>query len=78
MRVRIAYTVEVDADARRAIRLHYGQPGLATRGEVRDWYRVHGSSGDDDLMWDLNIAEQAAAASSGEGEDEEVGDDEEA
>jgi hypothetical protein len=53
VKVRVAYSVTVDDDYRRAIRLHYGQPGLATRAEVRDWLQAHGSAGDDDLMWDL-------------------------
>ncbi len=30
-------TVEVDEPFRRALRVHYGKPGLATRVEVRAW-----------------------------------------
>jgi len=49
MRVRIEYTVEVDDDSRRAIRAYYGQSGLATREDVRDWFRRFGESMNDDL-----------------------------
>lgn len=35
MKVRIEYTVDVSDDYRRAINLHYGRPGLATRDEVK-------------------------------------------
>lgn len=57
MRVRVAYTTEVSDDYRRAIRLHYGKPGLATRAEVKRWLEAHGSAEDDDLMFDLQNAE---------------------
>jgi len=42
VRVRIAYTVDVDDNSRRAINHHYNQPGLATREQVRDWFRDKG------------------------------------
>ena len=57
MKVRISYTVEVDTRARRAIRHHYGEPGLATRHEVQRWYQQMGLQGDDDLLYDLDTAE---------------------
>ena len=63
MKVRIAYTATVSDDYRRAINLHYGKPGLASRDDVRRWLEAHGSSEDDNLMYDLAQAE-------GEGEDE--------
>lgn len=50
MRVRIAYSVDVGDDYRRAINDFYGKPGLATRQEVKDWLRAYGDSMDDDLM----------------------------
>ena len=53
MRVRVEYTTTVADDYRRAIRLHYGQPGLATRAEVKDWLMRYGSSEDDNLMFEL-------------------------
>jgi len=56
MKVRVAYTVEVSDFHRRAIRHHYGESGLATRAEVVRWYEAYGSSGDDDLNWDLTEA----------------------
>lgn len=49
MKVRIAYTVEVDDQYRRAIRQYYGKEGLATRDEVVHWHRLRGESMDDDL-----------------------------
>lgn len=52
MRVRIAYTIDVPDHIREAINQHYGKPGLATREEVQAWYRSHGESGDEDLIWD--------------------------
>ena len=50
MRVRVAYTVEVTDEFRRAIRRYYGQDGMATRAEVVAWQRQYGDSMDDDLM----------------------------
>ncbi len=58
MKVRVTYTITVDDDYRRAIRNHYGEPGLATREQVAAWARAYGSSGDDDLMWDLSQKEK--------------------
>lgn len=53
MRVRVAYTVEISDDFRRAINIYFGREGLATREEVQSWLRTHGNQGDDDLMQDL-------------------------
>jgi hypothetical protein len=58
MKVRVNYTVNVSDDYRRAINLHYGRPGLATRDEVRRWLEDHGSAEDDNLMWDLQENEK--------------------
>lgn len=58
MKVRITYTVEVGDFYRRAIRHHFGQSGLATRAEVKEWIRQHGSSHDDDITWDLQQADE--------------------
>jgi hypothetical protein len=60
MRVRVCYTTTVDDDYRRAINLHYGEPGLATRAEVRDWLERHGTAEDDDLMFELEQKEAAS------------------
>lgn len=49
MRVAITYKVDVDDEYRRAINQFYGKPGLATREEVKDWFRAYGESMDDDL-----------------------------
>jgi hypothetical protein len=49
MKVRVTYTETVTDEFRRAIRLHYGQTGMATREEVRDWFWLHGMSMNDDL-----------------------------
>jgi len=53
MRVRVAYTIDVSDDYRRAIRAHYDKDGLATRAEVQGWLRRFGESEDENLMWDL-------------------------
>ena len=58
MRVRIEYTTDVSDDYRRAINHHYGRPGLASRAEVKRWLVAHGSAQDDDLMYDLDNAEE--------------------
>ena len=50
MKVRVAYTTEVDDRYRRAIRRFYGKDGLATRAEVKHWLEMYGSSEDDNLM----------------------------
>jgi len=57
MKVKVSYTVDVSDDYRRAINLHYGKPGLATREQVRRWLETHGSADDDNLMWDLQNEE---------------------
>jgi hypothetical protein len=54
MKVRISYTVDVSDAIRRAIRHRRGEPGLATRIEVRDWYRSYGDSMDLDILMDLD------------------------
>jgi hypothetical protein len=59
VKVRVAYTTTVDDAYRRAIRRHYGQPGLATRAEVQAWLRTYGSSEDENLMWDAQEDEAA-------------------
>jgi len=56
VKVRVDYTVTVSDDYRRAIRMHFGRPGLASRDEVKSWLRSYGESGDDDLMYDLQQA----------------------
>jgi hypothetical protein len=58
VRVRVAYSTTVDDDYRRAIRLFFDQPGLATRAEVRRWLETYGSSEDDNLMYDLAQARE--------------------
>jgi hypothetical protein len=57
MKVRIDYTIEVPDDIRRAIRKWYGQEGLASREEVKDWYIRFGSSMDMDLSRSLDSEE---------------------
>ena len=51
MKVRIMYSVDVGDDIRESINRWYGQPGLASRQDVRDWYRTYGTAMDDDLMY---------------------------
>jgi hypothetical protein len=57
MKVRIDYTEEVPDRFRRAINFYHGQDGLATRQEVRDWFKEYGRSMDDDIIWDLDREE---------------------
>ena len=52
MKIRVAYTVDVPDDWRRAIRAFYGQEGLATRAECVQWLRTYGSSEDDNLAFE--------------------------
>lgn len=49
MKVRISYVVDVDDDLRRAMNEYHGQPGLASRDEVKRWYMLRGFMLDDDL-----------------------------
>lgn len=51
MRVRIEYSLEVTDGFRRAINEYHGEPGLAFREDVKNWFYVHGQSMNDDLMW---------------------------
>ena len=62
MRVRVSYTIDASDDYRRAINLHYGKPGLATREQVARWQREHGSAEDDNLMHDLEQAHERGEA----------------
>lgn len=62
MKVRVSYTATVGDDYRRAIRHYHGLSGLAAREEVRSWLELHGSSEDDNLMYDLQQAEEAEVA----------------
>lgn len=55
MRVRVSYTIEADDDFRRAIRLHYGKPGLASRAEVQEWMRNYGEAMNGDLSRSLDF-----------------------
>ena len=56
MKVRIAYTVEVNSFFRRAINYHYGKPGLASRKEVQRWFEQYGESESDNATHDLQQA----------------------
>ena len=46
MKVRVAYTVDIDDSFRREIREYYGRPGLASRAEIKAWFKVFGRSMD--------------------------------
>jgi hypothetical protein len=50
VKVRVCYTVDVDDDFRRRLRAYFGQEGLATREEIREWYEQRGSQDDDDML----------------------------
>lgn len=66
MKVRVAYTVDVGEHLRAAINHHFGRPGLATRADVVDWYVANGTSGDDDLVHDLDVALDAVIVDYGD------------
>lgn len=55
MIVRVSYRVDVSDEIRREINAWYGRPGLASRDEIKDWYRANGSSMDDDLSEKADI-----------------------
>lgn len=61
MKVRVEYVAEVSDEYRRAIAAHYTgntfRPGLATRAQVADWFREHGTAGEVRLK---ELAEQVA------------------
>ena len=44
MKVRISYLVDVDDTARRRMRAHYGEAGLATCKEIKAWFQEYGQS----------------------------------
>jgi hypothetical protein len=44
MKVHINYTVDVPDDYRRALRRYHGGQGLATREEVKEFYRQQGET----------------------------------
>lgn len=61
MRVRVAYTVDVDDEDRDFINRRYGRPGLANREETRRFFQDHGEvSGYGILRTDRSLAEDAA------------------
>ena len=58
MRVRIAYSVDVSDEIRRAMSAHYGGDGLASRQDIKQWYEAFGESMNADLsMWADDQAE---------------------
>ncbi len=63
MRVRVSYAVEVDDSFREEIRAYYGKDGKATREEVKNWFRSHGDSMNDDLSYQATQRQEAAELS---------------
>ena len=53
MKVRIEFTVEVPDEYRRILNAHHGRPGLASRQQLKDWYRGMGEDNGDALMGDM-------------------------
>jgi hypothetical protein len=49
MKVRISYTIDVTDEQRQAINRYYGEPGLADREAIQNWYRMRGESMNEDL-----------------------------
>jgi len=58
MKVRIDYTIDVPDEVRRSIRAHYGQEGLASRDDLKQWYRQYGESEDENLAWAADYRDQ--------------------
>lgn len=52
MKVRINYIVDVSNNFRKAMRLRFGDSGLATREEIKQHFRLHGMTLDDELMYE--------------------------
>lgn len=50
MRVKISYIVDVSPGFRRAVRHYYGKAGIATREEIKEWFRAYGDSMDVTLV----------------------------
>lgn len=50
-------TVEVSDRARRALRYHWGQSGLGTRQDFRDWIDLVIETRIETLLWELQDAE---------------------
>jgi hypothetical protein len=53
----VAYTVDADDDLRRAIASYRGDPGLADRDTVRNWFCRFGDSMNIDIMESLDNQE---------------------
>ena len=56
MRVQLQ-ALDVDDRLRRALRAHVGEPGLATREEVRTWIDAMTAAAAEDLVSDLETQE---------------------
>lgn len=61
MKVRIEFTVDVPDEYRRVLNAHFERPGLASRQQVKDWYRGMGEDNGDALMGDMLRMEEEAA-----------------
>jgi hypothetical protein len=61
MKVRVTFTGWASEELRRAIRHYYGEEGMATREEVRDWWKKQAHSVDDDILFDLSLHDAEAA-----------------
>lgn len=53
MKVCVQYTTDANDIYRRAINAYYGKPGLATRADVVSWLHMHGTSMDDDVVFEF-------------------------
>lgn len=52
MKVRIEYTIEVSDWFREALNSYYGKSGLASREDVKRFYRQNGSLMEDDIAYE--------------------------
>ncbi len=62
MRVRVAFTVDVTDEFRRALRFREGREGLATREEIVEHYTQIETSTDDDLLLEYEEERDATEA----------------
>lgn len=58
MKVNINYTINIDNRYRRAVRAWYGDKGLATRKELKNWFIIYGESMDTTVIEELERQEK--------------------
>ena len=59
MRARVTFMVDVDDTFRRALRFYYGLEGLASREEVKHWFRNAAASMNHDMLHTYRLEQMA-------------------